>query len=313
MTAPFRILLPEELDPAAEQRLVAAAEVIRPPATDQPTLCRCIADCDALVSRTNLRVTRTLLAAGRRLRVVGVAGVGLDNVDVTAADELGITVVNTPGAASDAVAEFAVALMLQLLRPIPRLHAAYQAGNSRAARETPHGRELCELTIGIVGMGRIGTRVGRILSAGCGARILYNDIIDVGPFGFPAERADKLAIWSQSDIVTLHVPLTPETHGLVNAETLARFRPGALLINTARGAIVDTDALVAALRSGQLAGAALDVTNPEPLPPQHPLFACDNCIITPHAASRTFGGLRRMFDIVDEVLAHLAHTAGNQR
>jgi phosphoglycerate dehydrogenase-like enzyme len=311
MTAPFRILLPDELDPAAEQRLAAAAEIVRPPATDEPMLCRCIADCDALVARTNLRVTRALLAAGRRLRVVGVAGVGLDNVDVAAADELRIAVVNTPGAASDAVAEFAVGLMLQLLRPIPRLHAAYQAGNFRAARETPHGRELCELTIGIVGMGRIGTRVGRILSAGCGARILYNDIIDVGPFGFPAERVDKPAIWSQSDIVTLHLPLTTDTRGLVNADTLSRFRPGALLINTARGAIVDTGALVAALHSGHLAGAALDVTHPEPLPPQHPLFACDNCIITPHVASRTFGGLRRMFDIVDEVLAHLTHAAGS--
>jgi phosphoglycerate dehydrogenase-like enzyme len=311
MTAPFRILLPDELDPPAEQRLAAAAEIVRPPAIDEPTLCRCIADCDALVARTNLRVTRTLLAAGRRLRVVGVAGVGLDNVDVAAADELRIAVVNTPGAASDAVAEFAVGLMLQLLRPIPRLQAAYQAGNFRAARETPHGRELCDLTVGIVGMGRIGTRVGRILSAGCGARILYNDIIDVGPFGFPAERVDKPAIWSQSDIVTLHLPLTPDTRALLNADTLSRFRPGALLINTARGAIVDTDALVAALHSGRLAGAALDVTNPEPLPPPHPLFACDNCIITPHAASRTFGGLRRMFDVVDEVLAHLTHAAGS--
>jgi len=116
---------------------------------------------------------------------------------------------------------------------------------------------------------------------------------------------DKPTIWSQSDIVTLHVPLTDQTRGLVNAEVLAQFRPTAFLINTARGAIVDTDALTAALQAGRLSGAALDVTFPEPLPPDHPLFACDNCILTPHVAARTIGGLQRMFSVVDDVLAYL--------
>jgi len=301
----FKVLLAAPLDATSEARLEAGAEVVRAPAPDEQTLCRLIGDCDALVARTETRVTRTVLSAGRKLRVVGVAGVGLENVDAHAAEELGIAVLNVPAAASDAGAEFAVALMLQLLRPVPRLASAYRGGDFRAARQTPHGRELRELTVGIVGMGRIGSRVGRICAAGCGARVLYNDIIDVGPLAYPAQAVDKPTIWSQSDIVTLHVPLTDQTRGLVNAEVLAQFRPTAFLVNTARGAIVDTGALTAALQTGRLGGAALDVTFPEPLPPDDPLFACDNCILTPHVAARTIGGLQRMFGVVDDVLAYL--------
>jgi phosphoglycerate dehydrogenase-like enzyme len=302
-----RILLPEPLDADADARLEAHAVVVRPPALDEPTLCRCIADCDALVARTSLPIPCRLLEAGAgRLRVVGVAGVGVDRVDVVAAEELGIQVLNTPAAASDAVAEFTVEMMLMLLRPIPRLAAEYRAGRFAAARERPHGCELRELTVGIVGMGRIGARVGRICAAGFGARVLYNDIVPVGPFDFPAQPADKDALWSQADIITLHVPLTDLTRGLINAATLARFKRAALLVNAARGAVVDTAALTAALQSGTLAGAAVDVTHPEPLPPDHPLLSCQNCIVTPHVAARTYGGLRRMFDVVDDVLRALA-------
>lgn len=275
------------------------------PTGDEQTLQRLVADCDALVARTHTRVSRAVLEAGRRLRVVGVAGVGVENVDLAAAQELGIAVFNRPAAATDAVADFTLGLMLQLLRPIPRLAAEYRQGRFRAARSTPHGRELCELTVGIVGMGRIGSRVGCVCAAGFGARVLYNDIVEVGPFEFPAQPTDKGTIWSESDIVTLHVPLTELTRGLVGAEVLARFRPTALLINTARGAVVDTAALTAALQQGRIGGAGLDVVEPEPLPTDHPLFACQRCILTPHAAARTPGGLRRMYAVVDDVLAFL--------
>jgi D-3-phosphoglycerate dehydrogenase len=301
----FKVLLAGALDLESEARLEAGAQVVRAAAGDELTLCALIVDCDGLVVRTETRVTRAVLSAGPRLRVVGVAGVGLENVDLAVANELGVAVLNVAAAASDAAAEFTVGLMLQLLRPIPRLANAYRAGDFRAARRTPHGRELRELTVGIVGMGRIGSRVGRICAAGCGARVLYNDIVEVGPFAYPAQAADKATIWSQSDIVSLHVPLTDQTRGLVAAEVLAQFRPSAFLINAARGAVVDTAALSTALQTGRIAGAALDVTNPEPLPPDHPLFACENCIITPHVAARTFGGLRRMFGVVDDVLAYL--------
>lgn len=303
-----RVLLVEGLDEDAERRLDAGAELVRPPATDEETLCQAIADCEGLVARTHTAVTRALLEAGQRLRVVGVAGVGLDNVDLAAAEELGITVLHRPAAASDAVAEFTVALMLQLQRRVPQLAGAYRRGQFRLVRDQTHGSELRELTIGIVGMGRVGSRVGRICSAGFRAKVLYNDIVEVGPFEFEARPVDKPTLWSASDIVTLHVPATELTRKLVGVDVLARMRASAYLINTARGVVVDTAALTAALETGQIAGAALDVVEPEPLPPEHPLFSLDNCILTPHVAARTPGGLRRMYGVVDEVLRFLARS-----
>jgi D-3-phosphoglycerate dehydrogenase len=305
MATRFKVLLVEGLDEDAERRLEGGAEVVRPSASDEEMLCRAIVDCDALVARTHTRVTRSLLAAGKRLRVVGVAGVGLERVDLAAAEELGIAVLHTPAAASDAVAEFTVGLMLQLQRPVPRLADAYRRGQFREVRDKTHGSELRELTIGIVGMGRIGSRVGRICSAGLGAQVLYNDIVEIGPLSFDAIAVDKPTLWAESDIVTLHVPATDLTRGLVGVDVLAQMRRSAYLINTSRGVVVDTAALTAALEKGQIAGAALDVVDPEPLPSDHPLFALENCILTPHVAARTHGGLRRMYAVVDDVLAFL--------
>ncbi len=305
-----RILLAGRLDETAERRLEAAAEVVRVPASDEQAICERIGDCDALVARTHTPVTARVIEAGRRLRVIGIAGVGLDRVDLEAAQKRSVRVIHVPDAASDAVAEFTVLLMLELLRPLRRLAGAYRQGRFAEARREPHGVELRGLCVGIVGMGRIGSRVGRICASGFGARVIYNDIVEVGPFDFLAEPTDKPALWRQADIVTLHVPLTDRTRRLIDREVLARMRRGAYLINTARGAVVDTDALVEALRSGHLAAAALDVTDPEPLPADHPLFAMENCIVTPHVAARTYAGLRRMYDVVDAVLAALAESRG---
>ncbi len=305
-----RILLADPLDAESESRLAAGAEVVRPAGREEETLCASIGDCDALIVRTSTPVTRRMLEAGRRLRVVGVAGVGVDHVDLAAAQQCGVAVLHTPAASSDAVAEFTVGLMLQLLRPIPRLAAEYRGGGYHSARASGHGVELRGLTVGIVGMGRIGSRVGRICGAGFGARILYNDIVEVGPLDFAATAVDKPAIWGGCDIVTLHVPLTELTRGLVDEAVLRQFRPTAHLINTARGAVVRTDALVEALRSGRLAGAALDVTDPEPLPSGHPLFEIESCILTPHVAARTHTGLQGMYAIVDDVLRFLATASG---
>lgn len=306
-----RVLVAGPLPQDVLSRLAARAELVHLAEPDEASLCREVANCDALIARTHVRISRQVLSAGERLRVVGVAGVGTDNVDAQAAADRGIAVLNTPAASSDAVAEFTVRQMLRLLRPIEPLAQRYAGGAFHELRETPCGRELRELTVGIVGMGRIGSRVGRICAAGCGARVLYNDIVEVGPFAFPAEPVDKPTIWSSCDVITLHVPLTPLTFRMVSAEALRSVRPGALLINTARGKVVDTEALVEALRNGHLGGAALDVTDPEPLPPGHPLFSCPNCLITPHIAARTVGGLRRMFNVVDQVLEYLDRTAAS--
>lgn len=299
-----RVLLADPLDEASERRLEAGAQVVRPASGDEAALCAAVADCDAMIVRTGTRVSANLLQAGRRLKIVGVAGVGLDNVDLQAAQRLGIRVLHTPDAASDAVAEFTVALLLHLLRPIGHLSERYRRGEFEAARQSPHGRELGGLTVGIVGMGRIGSRVGRIC-AGFGARVIYCDIVDVEPLGFPAMRVRHEQLWPLADVVSLHVPLTAQTRRMIDARTLSCFRRGALLINTSRGAVVDTSALTEALRSGLLAGAALDVVDPEPLPTSHPLWTLPNCILTPHVAARTYRGLQGMFSIVDRVLAAL--------
>lgn len=301
-----RVLLVSPLDPASERRLADAAEVVRPATEDAGSLLRAVAGCAAIIVRTHTRISRELLAAGAGVvKVVGVAGVGVDRVDLAAAAELGIAVEHMPAAATHAVAEFTLALMLELLRPIRSLSARYAAGDYAGARRESHGDELASKTVGIVGMGRIGSRVARLCGTGFGARVLYNDIRDVGPFEFPAESVEKPALWAEADLVTLHVPLTSQTRRMIDAGTLGRMRPGAMLINTARGEVVDTAALCRALDEGALAGAALDVTDPEPLPSQHPLFSQPRCILTPHVAARTHTGLRNMYGIVDVVLARL--------
>lgn len=301
----FRVLLAEPLDAEAEERLAAAVEVVRPEVASEAAIVAAIGACDALIARTHTHVTREIIRAGTRLRVIGVAGVGTERVDLAAAAERGITVLSTPAAASDAVAELTVGFMIELLRPIGRMAAEYRRGRFAEVREAAHGRELRELTVGIIGMGRIGSRVGRICSAGIGARVIYHDILPVGPFLFSAAAVGREELLAEADVITLHVPLTAETTRMIDASALARVKAGAYLVNTARGRVVDTAALVAALKEHRLAGAALDVVDPEPLPQNHALFSMPNVIVTPHIAARTVGGLRRMFGIVEDVVAYL--------
>lgn len=300
-----RVLLAEPLLPEAEARLAQRADVVRPNSLAEGDLCRAAAECDAIVGRTSTPLTRRVFECAPRLRVVGVAGVGLDRVDVAAAADRGVAILSTPAAATESVADLAIELMLLLLRPAPRLAADYRAGRFAEARAEPHGSELGACTVGIVGMGRIGSATARRCAAGFGARVVYNDIADVGPFGFDASAVEKDELWSMSDIVSLHVPLTHLTDGLVDQRVMALMKPGALLINTCRGRVVDTPSLTAALEAGRVGGAALDVVEPEPLPPTHALFNLPNCVLTPHIAARTHEGLRRMHAVVDDVLAWL--------
>lgn len=305
LTEKPRILLGRPLDEAAESRLEAGAVVVRPTGDDPAELCELVRECDALVVGSKNRVNAELLRAGSRLRVVGTASVGTDHIDVQAAEAAGIAIINTPEASADSVAELSVTLMLHLLRPVLRLTAAYAGGAFEAARRHAHGSEMRGLNVGIIGMGRVGSRVGRICAAGIGANVLYNDIVEVGPFTYEARRCEKDEIWSTSDIVTLHVPLTELTRKLVDADVLSRFKAGAILINAARGELVDTPALLAALHQSRLGGAGLDVTDPEPLPSEHPLWRCGTCLLTPHIAARTTQAMRRMYAVVDRVLEYL--------
>jgi D-3-phosphoglycerate dehydrogenase len=244
-----------------------------------------LAEADALIVRSATRVTEDLLDRAPRLRVIGRAGVGVDNIDLEAATRRGILVMNTPGGNAASVAEHALALMLALARSIPQLSAALHAG--RWEKSGAAGAELRGKTLGIVGLGRVGAEVAQ-RARGFEMRVVAHD-----PYLSPERAAEwgvelvPLAeLFAQSDFVSLHTGLSPATERMMNKETLAHMKRGARLINTARGELVDEAALAEALRSGHLAGAGLDVFAAEP-PRDSPLLAFPNVIATPHVAGST--------------------------
>ncbi|MHC4609058.1 MAG: NAD(P)-dependent oxidoreductase [Planctomycetota bacterium] len=305
MPEEYDILLAETFDESALQRLASVGRVRPASGCDAATLIREVPGAHALLVRTYAEVDAAVLEAGSELKVVGRGGVGLENVDLAAARRRGITVVYTPAAASDSVAEFTVGLILALERHLLKADAMVRGHRFREARRSLMGRELGGLTLGIVGMGRIGRRVGRICQRGLGMLVRHNDIIPITGLDFEAESADKQRIWAESDVVSLHVPLTKRTRHLIDSDVLRRLKAGATLINTSRGPVVDATALAQALAEGRLAGAALDVHEPEPPPPEHPLLTAPNVLLTPHLAARTGVGLGRMNDVVDDVIAAL--------
>lgn len=300
-----KILISEALADSASARLRKCGNVFELSACDEDSIAAAVGEADALVVRTASRVTPRVIDAGPRLLVIGRAGVGLDNIDVEYAKQRGITVVYTPAASTRGVAELTVGLMLAAVRRIAAYDVRVRAGEFDAMRRVATGYELAGKTLGIVGMGRIGKTVATIAHTGLGMAVVYNDIVDVSPLPVPARSLDKPALYASADIVTLHVPLTPLTERLIDAAAVAQFRPGAYLINTARGKLVDAAAVAAALHDGRLAGAAFDVFDTEPPPPDHPLRTAPNCVLSPHAASRTPAGLAAMDDVVDDVIAVL--------
>jgi glyoxylate reductase len=222
--------------------------------------------------------------------------VGVDNVDVAAAAARGIPVGNTPDVLTETTADLAFALILAAARRLPDGIAAVRAGEWLTWEpDWLLGHDVHDATLGIVGLGRIGSAVAR-RAEGFGMEVIA------------AGRGDDLEdLLAHSDFVSLHAPLTPETRHLIDAPALARMRPTAYLVNTARGGLVDQDALAQALRDEQIAGAALDVTDPEPLPPEHPLLDAPNLIVLPHLGSATHATRERMADLaVDNLLAGLA-------
>lgn len=234
-------------------------------------------------------------AAGPGLRVISNHAVGFDNIDVAAATARGIPVGNTPGILTDATADFAFALLMAAARRVAEGDRFVRAGRWRTwGPELLLGPDVHGATLGLIGFGRIGQAVAR-RAAGFEMRILYFD--PTAPAADPALRAEAVdleTLLQEADFVSLHVPLTPQTRGLLNRETLALMKPGAILINTARGPVVDPAALAEALREGRLFAAALDVTDPEPIPPDSPLLTLDNCLIVPHIASASIATRRKM-------------------
>ena len=301
MGAHPRVFVTRELPGGALERLEAAHDVEvwpehLPPSRDE--LLARAPELEGLLSLLTDPVDAELIAAAPNLRAISNYAVGVDNVDVKAATARGIPVGNTPDVLTESTADLALALMLGIARRLGEGEAFVRSG-AWATWEPGLmlGRDLHGATVGIVGYGRIGQAVGRRLEGfGC-------ELLTTGRSG--GVPLDELL--ERSDFVTLHCPLTPETRGLIGEDALARMKPTAYLVNTARGPVVATDELARALRGGEIAGAALDVTDPEPLPADHPLLDAPNLLVVPHVASATHATRGRMADIaVDNLIAGLA-------
>jgi D-3-phosphoglycerate dehydrogenase len=235
-----------------------------------------------IMMRGSPQLTRRVLAVAKGLRAIVKVGSGLDSVDLVAATEMGIAVMTSGAATADAVAEHTLALMLSLARDLPRLDRSTRAGNWE--QRYFKGREFRALTVGIVGYGRIGARVARLVSA-FGARIVVHTRMGVPDIPGARLEPDLDRLLAQVDVLTLHGRLTPGTRGLIGRRELAMMKPTAILINTARGALVDEAALVDALANGRLAGAGLDAFTVEPVARGNPLLALPNVIVTSHVSA----------------------------
>jgi phosphoglycerate dehydrogenase-like enzyme len=205
-------------------------------------------------------------------------------------------VVYTPDANTLAVGDFVLGYMIHLLRPYAFFRdAIYEPAEFKRIRNTIRGRQLNELTLGILGMGRVGRRVGHIAANGFGMRVIYNDLLDVrDKLDFPAEAVDRQRLFGQSDVLSLHVDMRPGNEHLMDAAALAMMKPSAILINSCRGEVLDIAALASALREKRLAGAAIDVFDPEPPKADFPLLGMENVLLTPHVAARTFVAMENM-------------------
>jgi D-3-phosphoglycerate dehydrogenase len=279
------VLIAEELSPATVEALGPDFEIRRCDGADRSELLPAIADVDAILVRSATKVDAEALAAARRLKVVARAGVGLDNVDVKAATQAGVMVVNAPTSNIVSAAELAVALMLAAARHISPAHAALRGGEWKRSRYT--GIELYEKTVGIVGLGRIGVLVAQRLSAFGMNVIAYDPYVQAGRAAQMGVRlVDLDTLLADADFMSVHLPKTPETAGLIGAPELARVKPHLVLVNAARGGIVDEAALYDALKTGRIAAAGLDVFATEPCT-DSPLFELENVVATPHLGAST--------------------------
>jgi (S)-sulfolactate dehydrogenase len=306
-----RVVITEFMDAPAVGALAAAHDTrYLPDLVDRPdALAAEAAEADALIVRNRTQVRGALLAGAPRLRVVGRLGVGLDNIDLPGCEARGIAVIPATGANAQAVAEYVIGTALLLLRGAYRSTGEVAAGKwPRAALSS--GREIAGKALGIVGFGDIGRRVAR-LGRALGMEAAAHDV--ALPASAPVWRDEQVeprdldALLGASDVVTLHVPLVAATRNLIDGRRLAAMRRGAILVNTARGGVVDEAALGAALASGHLGGAALDVFEQEPLPAGSPLANAPNLVLTPHVAGLTQEANARVSTMIAErVLAALA-------
>ena len=288
MSDRYRVLIADKitLDGLAPLGDDPRFELVQATGLDQESLAGQLVDFDAVLVRSATEVSAAALARTERLTVIGRAGVGVDTIDVPAATDKGIAVLNAPAGNTISAAELAFALLLALARRVPEADHSMKAGEWN--RGALGGRELAGKTLAVVGAGRVGREVATRARAFAMSVLVYDPYLTDGQAQrLGVTRVDLDDALAQADFLSLHVPLTDSTRGLIGARELGLMKPGAMLVNAARGGVVDESALVEALGSHHLAGAALDVYSTEPLPADHPLRHLDNLILTPHLGAST--------------------------
>jgi D-3-phosphoglycerate dehydrogenase len=279
------VLLAEELSPAAVAVLGEDVEVRSVDGTDRAALLAALGHADAILVRSATRMDHEAVAAAPRLKIIARAGVGLDNVDVTAATEAGILVANAPSANTTSAAELTCALLLAVARNVPQAGAALKGGAWQRSHFT--GVEVVGKVLGVIGLGRIGSLVARRMAAFGMSVVGYDPQVsepDAAAAGVRLLSLDE--VLEQADFLTVHVPRTPETTGLIGFDALHRVKPSVRIVNTSRGGVIDENELYAALKEGRVAAAGLDVFATEPCT-DSPLFELENVVVTPHLGAST--------------------------
>jgi D-3-phosphoglycerate dehydrogenase len=298
------VLLYEPIHARALEQLKQHAEVRTADNLEESYLLQVVGDVEGIIIRANGKVSRQIMQAAPRLKVVARHGTGVEAIDLEAAAELGITVVNTPDANVESVAEQCLAMMIILAKHIREADQAIRAGDW-AARYRLIGVELLGKTIGIIGIGRIGYRLAELCYTSFSMPIVYFDIVAnlKAEKNLNAKRVELDELLKKGDFISIHLPLIPSTKGLINAEVLRKMKPSAFLINSSRGPVIDQADLIQALQNHWIAGAGLDVFDPEPLPSDSTLLELENVILSPHMAAHTNEALYRMAMVVEDVLA----------
>jgi len=303
-----KVVVAEAIADVAIETLDTWCDVDVAVGADRDELIAALGDAVALLVRSATQVDAEMIAAAPMLEVIGRAGVGLDNIDIDAAEARGIVVVNAPDASTISAAEHTMALLLAQARRIPEADASLRAG--RWDRKELAGVELYGKTLGILGLGRIGAQVAQ-RAAAFGMRIIAFDpfVGDDQAEALGAELAGLDDVLAEADFLTIHAPRSPDTEGLIDAEALAKMKPSARIVNVARGGIIDEDDLAAAIANGTIAGAALDVFETEPVT-ESPLFELSQVVVTPHLGASTHEAQHRAgASVVEAVIAALG--AGN--
>jgi phosphoglycerate dehydrogenase-like enzyme len=298
---PYHIVVAEPFGPEAIFRLreFGQVELLEDSAPDK--LLTAVSEADALLVRSRTHVTARIIDAATRLKVIGRASPTVDHIDLRAARRRNIHVVYAPRAGVSSTAEFALGLILTLHRRIPFLNRQLREGQFDALRQ-PFCRELRHLTLGLLGMDTVAETLGMMCSAAFELRVIYWDPAGATSAKFRAQAVDLDGLLAGADILSVHLPLSPQTRHLLNAERIAKLRPTAIVVNVSRGAVIDTAALAQALKDRTIAGAALDVFETEPLPVTHPLRRAPNCILTPHVAGLTLDAAAGRFDVAEDVI-----------